>query len=444
MGAVFATNVLLARTLSTAEFAAYVVAAAAAMFLAMPAAFGAPRVILRLVREGLATNRPRLAAESAWACLRLVLATSAVLAFAFVVGAQWLDDAHKWQAVREYSALVAAWFVISAICLSISHALQGFDDFRAAALTGAKNGGILPNAFTLGTVVIAAQAGYLTLRLALALQVIAQLFTLAYACTVLWRTMRRAAQAAATEASGSELEAPNTLWMFKESWPILIVQLTSLGIAHVDVLLVSWLSSDSEIAAYSAVARLCELLGSAQILAVAVAAPFISELYISNQLTKLEKMLRGIASLTAIPTLVAAAALLIAPRAALTYTYGPEFAIGATALRAGVVGCCIAVLSGVNSLVMIMTGQQRQLLWASVTASILYLLIAPVMIAVWSITGAAVTTSIIFGAYNITITLMIKSRIGIWTTASLAPSAYAFAYRRAVGGYVSSGDGGTA
>jgi O-antigen/teichoic acid export membrane protein len=432
MGSVFALNVLLARHLSAADFSAYAIAAAAAMLLAMPAALGAPRVILRLVREGLATNQPQAAVNSAWTCLRMVAATSAILSVIFIVSASFLSESDKWRAVRDYSILVAAWFAVSAISLSLSHALQGFDEFRAAALAGAKNGGIISNVLSIIAIGAAWQAGQLTLRLALAVQVVAQLFALAYACWVLWRVTRCHLLNATARSDELQPNLRSGLWFFRESWPILIIQLTSLGVAHVDILLVGWLTTDREIATYAAVARLCELLGSVQILAVAVAAPFVTELHAAKQFTKLERMLRGIASLTAIPTLVVAAILLIAPGAVLTYIYGPDFVSGAAALRAAVLGCSIAVLSGTNSLVMIMAGQQRQLLRVSLAASILYLLLAPPMIAAWSITGAAAATSIVFGGYNIAITLMIKLRMGIWTTASLSPSTYAFAYRQLV------------
>ncbi len=165
---------------------------------------------------------------------------------------------------------------------------------------------------------------------------------------------------------------------------------------------------------------------------MAVAAPFISELYVAKQFSKLEQMLRGIASLTAIPTLLIAVPLLVAPGTVLASIYGPDFASGATALRVAVLGCSVAVLSGTNSLVMVMTGQQRQLLRASLAAGALYLLVAPPFIMAWSINGAAAATSIVFGGYNIAITLMIKSRMGIWTTASASPSTYAFAFRQLI------------
>ncbi|MBA3484935.1 MAG: oligosaccharide flippase family protein [Pirellulales bacterium] len=433
MGSVFATNVLLARNLSTAEFSAYVVAAAAAMFLAIPAALGAPRVILRLIREGVASNQPGIAVHSAWACLQLVAATCAVLAIMFVAGVHFLDDADKWRAVRDYSLLVAAWFALSASCVAVSHALQGFDDFRTAAMTGAKNGGLLPNAFSIMVLAIAVATGHLTLWLAIAVQVVAQFFALVYACAVLWRITRRRLLSPTPQAEElPPTEIRSLRWFFEESWPILVIQLTSLGVAQVDVLLVSWLSADREIAAYAAVVRLYELLGSAHVLAVAIAAPFISELYVTNQLQKLERMLRAIASMTAIPTLIVSATLLIAPEAALTYTYGPNFAFGADALRIGVIGCSISVLSGTNALVMIMTGQQRQLLRVSVAAGVLYLLVAPAMINAWSITGAAAASSAIYGTYNIIITLMIKARMGIWTIPSFSPADYALAYRQIV------------
>lgn len=431
MGSVFATNVLLARNLSTAEFSAYAIAAATAIFLAMPASLGAPRVVLRLIREAHAAGQSAMAVHSVWACLRLVLATCAIVSIVFILGVETLGDAAKWQAVRDYSLLVAAWFALSAVCLTVSHALQGFDDFRSAALTGAKNGGILSNVLSVTAIGVALQTDHLTLRFALAAQVIAHIVALLYASAAFWLIIRKVPKAIPqTALNGSDRRS--MLWFFSESWPILVIQLTSLGVASLDILLVSWLTTDREIAAYAAVIRLCELLGATQVLAVAIATPFISELYAAKQLKKLEEMLRGIASLTAMPTLIVATVMLMAPRATLEFTYGPDFASGAAALRIGVIGCSIAVLSGTNSLVMIMTGQQRQLLKMSAATGALYLLVAPMLISAWGITGAAAASSIIFGAYNIVITLTIKSRLGIWTTAAISPAAYVHALRHVI------------
>jgi O-antigen/teichoic acid export membrane protein len=425
MGSLFASSVLLARNLSTAEFSAYTIAAAAVALLAMPAAFGAPRVVLRLIREGIAANSPQLIIDSLRECIRLVAVTSAVLVLMFVVGVGFLKEADKWQAIRDYSLLVGAWFSLSAFCLALSHALQGFDDFRSAAMVGARSGGILPNLLFLAVVAIAAWMDALTLRFTIAAQVALLGLTAAWALYALWRAMAgRALMRDGLRNSDEPAHAVTPRWFFHECWPLVAIQLTSLGIAQIDVLLVGWLSQSRDIAIYGAVARLGELLAAAQILAAGIAAPFISELYATGQLRKLERLLRGIASMVAIPTLLIGAGFIVAPRLILTHTFGPSFAAGATTLQIVTLGSMVASLTGTNSLALIMAGQQRPLLSISVVASAMYLLVAPLLISRFGIVGAAAATAVVFGIYNIVVTAMVKSRLGIWTTASLSPAVY--------------------
>lgn len=430
IGSVFASVVLLGRHLSTADFSAYTLAAAAVGFLSMPATFGAPRVILRLIREGLATHQPQLAINGWRGCIQLVVGSSMILALAFVVGVSFLEEDAKWRGIRDDSLLVAAWFTLSALCVAVAHALQGFDDFRMSAMVGARSGGIIANVLFLIAIAIALPAGQLTLQFALAAQVALNLLSLAFGWFVLRAAMRAHAGVKPADELNGDASRSGLLWCLRECWPILLIQLTSLGIAQIDVLLVGWLSNESEIATYGAIARLGEILGAAQILATSIAAPFISELYATKQFDKLERLLRGIASLVAAPTLLVALAFMIAPGAILEHTFGYDFTDGAMTLRIVTIGSVVATLTGLNSLTMIMAGQQRQLMWLSAFVSLIYLTLAPLLISRWGIEGAATATALVFGAYNVAVTLMVKRRLGVWTVASFSPASYAFAIRQ--------------
>lgn len=422
---------MLGRHLSTADFSAYTLAAAAVGFLSMPASFGAPRVILRLIREGLATHRPHLAVNSWRGCIQLVAGASVILTLAFVIGVSFLENDAKWRGIRDYSLLVAAWFSLSAMCFALAHALQGFNDFRMSVIIGAKSGGILANFLFLVVIAIALPAGRLTLQFALAAQVLLNLLSFVVGWLVLRAAMRPHIAAQPADESPNDNEPYSSpLWYLRECWPILLIQLTSLGIAQVDVLLVGWLSNEREIATYGAIAKLGEILAAAQILATSIAAPFISELYATKQFEKLERLLRGIASLVAAPTLLVGVVFMFAPSAILEHTFGRNFTDGALTLQIVTVGSVIATLTGLNSLTLIMAGLQRQLMWLSAVASLIYLILAPLLISHWGIEGAATATALVFGVYNVVVTLMVKNRLGVWTMASFSPASYAFAIRR--------------
>ncbi len=436
-GCLFATNVLLGRSLSVGEFSAYAVAAAAVILLGMPAAFGVPKVLLRSIREGLHADS-REALQASWASAwRLMAVSCTVVAAIFLIGVHvCLGDAIKWTAVRDYSLLTVAWMCLSALLFAIGHALQGFDDFRSSVLVGARNGGVIPNAVTLAAMLVLWPLGRLNLATALAIQVAASAITLVFALRLLRQAMQRVGrleisvtQTHALSAAAASVDGVNLRWYFRESWPNLVVQITSLGLVQTELLIVSLLTGEHEIAAYAAVLRLMEVLTGGQALATSIVAPFIAELYVKQDLRKLEMVVRGAASMVAIPTLFFLVIFLAFPTQALTYTFGPDFALGAAALRIISIGASISSFAGVNGLTMIMVGRQRELLRALVVAFGFYLAPAPLLIHYFSIIGAATTITLVFGTYNIIVTLMVKKEIGVWTTPAFSPSQVTAAVR---------------
>jgi O-antigen/teichoic acid export membrane protein len=424
IGCVFLSSILLARQLPTEQFSAYTVASALVTFLAMIAASGAPRVILRLIREGRAADQPRRMLDGIRGCMLLVSLSSLLATVVLVAGAPYVHLSHSWAALREYALPVALWMSLSAICISLSHILQGFDDYRGAAMAGARNGGIIANVLFLAVAAICAKMEMLDLRIALALQVALNLLAALYAGSSLRNpiaSIRRKIAASYVDSHSGEYGLG---WFFRESWPILVIQLTSLGIAQIDIFVVAWLCGDQEVAAFGAISRLCEILASSHVLSAAIAAPFVSELFATGQLEKLERFLRGIASVVALPVFAIATIYLVVPAVVLSFCYGPKFVDGAVTLQIATIGACVGTLTGLNSITLIMVGRQRDLLIISIVANAIYLLIIPFMVMTWGIAGAAAASAIVFGSYNLLVTFIVRYRIGIWTFPSLSLASY--------------------
>jgi O-antigen/teichoic acid export membrane protein len=361
---------------------------------------------------------------------RLFLLASLIITICFLGGVRFLDDQEKWRGIRDYGLLVAGWFSVSALCQALAADLQGFDEFRASALVGARNGGIIANCLFLSGVALAIFTGTLSLHFGLGLQ----LATNTLAAVWAWKKLDGVVSRRRLDSPrDDQMPSPaffSFRWFFAQCWPLLIIQLTSLGIQQVDVLMVGWLCEEKSIATYGVIARIGEILAAAQLLSTTIAAPFISELYAKGQLPKLEKMLRGIASFVAIPTLATSVLFLAAPALALKWVFGPSFVDGAMTLQIVTLGSTVATLTGLNALTMMMVGQHRQLLWMSICANVVYLGLAPVLIRYWGIQGAAAATAIVFGVYNMAVTLRIRTTLGIWTVPSFTPQAYAFALRQ--------------
>jgi len=439
MGTLLLGNVVLAWAWkdTRGDFAAYAVAAAAVMLLGFPATMGAPKILTRVIREGIHTGQPARLRAQLRSATWLMLISCAVVTVLTIFGVRLLEEigvlsnSDKWRALTSHSLLVAAWMCLSALCMAVSQALMGFDDFRSAALVGARNGGVIANTGFLAVALVFLATGNLTLAGALWAQ--SGLNLLALIAGIYWLRAAIAEQCPqndAPEGSTPPADAVDVRWFFQESWPNLVIQLTSLGILPVELLLVSSMTSEGEIADYTAVQRLQEVLVAAQTLATTIAAPFIAELYARREFAKLEMVLRGAATLVAVPALAFLSLYILIPRQTLAYSFGPDFVGGAWPLRIASVGAVIGCLAGANNLTMIMVGRQRELLRASIVASIAYFVAAPVLIYYFRTVGAALAVAAVFGSYNVVVTLMVKNRVGVWTTASLSPKAFRAALRK--------------
>jgi len=426
MGALLGAHGLLTRLLSEADYAAYAIASVSAILLATVVVFGTPKMLIRSLKLQLPGGNTRGARLTILSCFATIALVASVALVTFLLGSDYFFDLPRWRGIRDYSLLVACWGCLSAFCLVSSRALESLDDFRSAALVGARNGGVLTNLLFLVLTIVAHQFGVLSLASVLGLQVALNLLSLALAAYYIRRGLRNYAQRTPTVASlqqetVTDVPHHNVRWFLKESWPNFIVQMTTMTINELQIIVLGFLATERSIADYNVVLRLLGVINSFQTLATTVIAPFVAELLAVGKTLRLERILRGASTLVALPTLALTGTLMLFPEFVLKWGFGENFVGAAWALRLASVGCTLHILSGSNSLVMVMSGNQRQLMVYSVAASFFYLAIAIPMIQRWNIVGAALAVSLVFGTYNILVTLLVKSKVGVWTIPTLGP-----------------------
>ena len=426
IGAFLAADVLLGRTLPEQDFAAYLTATATAIMLATLVCFGTPKMLIRALKQQLQRGDIMGARAAMRSCFGTIAMIASLVLLVFLVGSNYVGSSPEWRGLRDYSLLVAGWACLSAACLVSAHALQAIDDFRSAVLVGARNGGVIANVLFVSFAFGAYQLGLLNLKFALASQVVFNSLALIVAVASIRRGFRKIEQQM-TVSDDSVVESENNLpnygarWFLLESWPNFIVQITSMSIVELQILLVGLLCTEREIADYGVVLRLLSVVYAAQALVTTALAPFVAELIAHKRLIQLERILRGSATLVAIPTLLLTAIFITFPEHVLSLTFGPEFVGGDWSLRIISVGCAIGILSGSNGLTMIMSGRQYLLMTYSVLASVLYLMVAVGMIQAWGIVGAAISVSLVFGVYNVWVTLLVRVKVGVWTVPTLSP-----------------------
>jgi O-antigen/teichoic acid export membrane protein len=426
LGSLFLMNIVLARYLPTADFSAYLAAASVMPFLAMLACAGIPFTVVRALRGQISGPQDRTAILRG--AIVVTLAGSALTTVAVYLTASAIPAEPKWYVLRHCPGLMSAWFTLSALAIVCACFMQGVDDFRTAAMLGARNGGLIPNMISLIVVAMAAAFGMLTLTLVMSSQVAGYVAALIVAAMVVPPLLNRfrfdePIRRESAEIPGRRPALYSAGWYFRESWPNLINQLITVALVELDLFWVACLAPESVVAEYGIVRNLRLLVTAPLLIASVSLAPFVAELYGRGDLARLERMLRGTTTIMAVPSLVALAACLFVPELIIRLTFGAKFVAAAPALSVASLGCIIFVISGSNGLVLTMTGRHRDLMVCSFIGLGLYLAISPWMIARYGVLGAAAAFTIQIVIQNIIVTLRVKQAVGVWTIPLLSPAA---------------------
>jgi len=424
IGALFFSHVFLARELPKQDYAAYLIVATTVTLCSLLVTFGTPQVLIRSLRGGHRTSTH--IRDTIRAVLRLVLMNCGLVIGLFAFVLQFLSDEPQWSGLHEHAVLVSLWFSLSAFCYLLSSALQGLDDFRSSVLVGARNGGVIPNVLFLISILIANNYSSLDLGSALLFQVIFFALSLGFA---IGAVIYRSAMSTDKDTKEDTLAFKDTdagthhdsAWFFRESWPILFTQIIAMSLLELDVFWVAAYASESDIANYGAAKKLVMLVSAPLLMTAIALGPFVSELFNSGQLKRLERILRGSATVVGLPCLFALVLFLAVPQTIIEWSFGEPFLDAALPLRILTLGQIVFVASGCNGLTLTMTGHQRYLLACSMLSLVLYCLLAPAAISGWGAVGAAIVGSALLTFQNIIVSVVVKLKVGIWTAASPSP-----------------------
>jgi O-antigen/teichoic acid export membrane protein len=410
VGCLFAGNVILARTLPTDDYSSFLAALSLTPFLATLVTMGTPYTVVRALRLGESSGRTLRSALIVTALCAVVVGPSL---FAVV---PFFPDEPKWRILREAPFLVASWAILSAICIVCGSFLQGLDDFRSASLVGARSGGLVPNLAALSAISIAALIGTMSVKQAITYQLLGHLAALALAAVVIPIAIRKKLNNCGVNNS-SIVEKPrsSTKWMFHESWPNLINQLIAIALVELDLFWVTCLADETTVVEYGVVRNLRILIMAPLMVGTIALAPFVTELHSNGDLRRLERLLRGTATLFALPSLLALAAVLLFPQQLIRLTFGAEFESVAGALQIASIGAIFFVLSGSNGLTLTMTGRHRDLLLCGVAGLVVYLAVSPWLVSKYQATGAAAAFSIQSAIVNCLATFQVYRVVGVWT-----------------------------
>lgn len=420
MAMVMVTHIVLARIMPTAEFATFVLASSVVVCFSRAAMFGLNTLVCRYIAEGFGVDDPERSRQA----LRLTARIGAMTIAGVGLGSWWLirlvaDGIFNLPALRQSAGLIALWIMLLAMSQILAEIFRGLHELGLASILGGVSGGLASiTLFLLGIVLTS-----LLIPVGFAEVVVVASASLVlpslYAVILLRRRWPRAAYPAARPDHGL---APLTLAsVARETLPIMLVQVLSFGLAQVDIWIVGACCSDVELAGYGIARRFAFLVAVPLTQVNLVVASSISELHARGDREKLEFVVRGAATVSAMLTCVIFVVLISFPTTILDLAFGPTYRLAAAPLLILCWGQLIFALAGPCGLTLMMTGHQRLSLWSLIATASLFLL-APWASAKYGLEAVALISALAISIHSVVQWIAVRVLLRIGTHPGWSPA----------------------
>lgn len=403
-----AQYVLLARLLAPADLGGYFLALSIANLMMMIVGLGLPPALVRFVASGLAQDQG--------AHVRSALRKSRTFCFllSLLVGSLLISPIGRWGLAKAGAASLATalpWTILWGFALGqhrlTVEAFRGFGNLKLVAILGQ----LVPTGGTLLVYFVQfLAAGSLDLEAALAISSLSQSgFTLLAAGMLHVQTLRHL-------PNGEADFRP----LLRVSVPIGLENIAALAMNQAHLWILAAASTEEQVALFSACNRLTALVTFPLVIAAAAAPPIIAELYTKGDLKHLERVLQGIATVTALPALVLLAPLIFFGSTVLNLLYGSFYTTGAPLLAILAVAQLVSAFSGVPGLALQMTKGERARLVITLASGALGLVVT------WVATqrgfgalGTSMGVAVAVGLLNVVSVFAARALVGVWTHASV-------------------------
>src|SRR5262249_4226480 len=145
------------------------------------------------------------------------------------------------------------------------------------------------------------------------------------------------------------------------------------------------------------------------------------------------RFVRTTATLTAIPSVIACLALIVAGGPILEVLFGPFYRQAAGAVAVLAIGQAVVAWCGLSSYVLIMTGHQNVAVFSNLVTTVALLTIGPWAGTQFGMLGISWTSTMLLIFHTIAMWVFAGRLVGVWTHGTLAiPSLVAMLMPRAV------------
>jgi O-antigen/teichoic acid export membrane protein len=405
MGLSFVLSVLFARLLGVAGYGTYSYTMAWIHLLAVPALFGLDRLLIREVAAYRAREQWHLLKGLLQWSNRMVLPVSVVLAM-IAAGIVWLfTDRMRFETS---TALWTGLFILPLFSLIAvkQAAMQGLSRVVYA---------LLPDMFV-RPMILAVSLGcaYLILRdglnvqLALGLNIGAATCALFFAIYLLRKMVPNIAKDVAPVYQ-------RRLWV-RSALPMMLISGMHVINHRIDEIMLGTIKNAEAVGLYSVANRGAQLILVIQAAVNVALGPAIAGLHASGKTGQLQQLMTKASRGVLVISMTVAFGLLLFGDAFLSI-FGSEFVQGNRAFTILIFGCVINAAAGSVSLLLVMTGYERDAAKGIGFGVLLSIVLNAALIPKWGVEGAATATSIGMSARNIMMAVLVYTRLGIHSTA---------------------------
>jgi O-antigen/teichoic acid export membrane protein len=322
-------------------------------------------------------------------------------------------------ALAAVTGLVAGWIMVGTLQGVLGETFRGFHDVRLATILGGQTTGA---ATGLATVALLTASLFL-LWLVKGEATVATIILLALCSgavnTVVagWLLHRKVTELPPpTPDEGGEPDPKKVLReVLSISLPLLIVTLVMMVRTSGDTWILGASLPQSELALYGAANRLVSMVTMSMVIVTAVAPPLIAEMYFQGRRETLERALRGLATVTGIPALLASMACIFFAGPILGLVYTDYYTKAAAVLAVLSIGPLVSVLAGCCGIALSYTGHQKTQMVITIATSAATFIAMLATVKFYGIVGVAIAKTAGQVLQNVIVLLVVKQKTGMWT-----------------------------
>lgn len=200
-------------------------------------------------------------------------------------------------------------------------------------------------------------------------------------------------------------------WM-SVALPALAISGMHLVIAYTDTIMIGLILDTTDAGIYSVASKLSALVAVSLTMVNLIVVPYISQLYYAGDIPGLQKTVSLAARLSGLFVLPLFPVLWFFGGDILG-VFGEAFVNGQSALEILMIGQLVNVLAGSVGFLLMLTGNQWRALVIMSAAALLNFILNLVLIRLYGIDGAAVSTMVAMVLWNLSLVACVRSRIGI-------------------------------